>query len=184
VLFRSDIIVFGKALTNGLNPLSGIWAREDLIEPKVFPPGCTHATFSSNSLGTAVGLETMKLIEESDFEKSVPEKGAYFVEQLKRLQKKYKQIGDVDGIGLALRVEMCEADGYTPSKKLTDAIANIGLKGGLTAGGKKRGLILDVGGYCKNVFTLAPSLYIEKQEIDLAMELFEEALQLGIKQTA
>jgi 4-aminobutyrate aminotransferase-like enzyme len=179
-----DIIVFGKALTNGLNPLSGIWAREDLIEPKVFPPGCTHATFSSNSLGTAVGLETMKLIQESDFEHSVPRKGAYFVEQLKSLQKKYKQIGDVDGIGLALRVEMCEADGYTPNKKLTDAIANIGLGGNLSAGGKKRGLILDVGGYCKNVFTLAPSLYIEKDEINLAMELFEEALQLGIKQTA
>ena len=28
-----DIIVFGKALTNGLNPLSGVWAREDLIAP-------------------------------------------------------------------------------------------------------------------------------------------------------
>ena len=50
------------------------------------------------------------------------------MEQLKALQKKYKQIGDVDGIGLALRVEMCEADGYTPNKKLTDAIANIGLE--------------------------------------------------------
>jgi len=39
-------------------------------------------------------------------------------------------------------------------------IMNIGLSGTLTAGGKKRGLILDVGGYYKNVFTLAPSLYI------------------------
>ena len=176
-----DVIVFGKALTNGLNPLSGIWAREDLIEPSVFPPGCTHATFSSNSLGTAVGLETMRLIEESDFETSVPDKGAYFLERLRDLQKRYRQIGDVDGLGLALRVEICEADGYTPSKKLTDAIANIGLGGNLTAGGKKRGLILDVGGYCKNVFTLAPSLYITRQEIDLSLDLFEEALQLGMK---
>lgn len=32
-----DIIVFGKALTNGLNPLSGIWAKEKLISPNVFP---------------------------------------------------------------------------------------------------------------------------------------------------
>lgn len=31
-----DIIVFGKALTNGLNPLSGLWAREELISPKYF----------------------------------------------------------------------------------------------------------------------------------------------------
>ena len=25
---KPDIIVFGKALTNGMNPLSGIWARK------------------------------------------------------------------------------------------------------------------------------------------------------------
>jgi len=176
-----DVIVFGKALTNGLNPLSGIWAKEALISPQVFPPGSTHSTFSSNTLGTAVGLETLNIIEESDFEKSVPSKGAYFVERLRALQKKYPQIGDVDGLGLALRVEICGRDGYTPDKRLTDAITNIGLKGGLSAGGKKRGLVLDVGGYYKNVFTLAPSLYIEKHEIDLAAELFEEALQQGIK---
>ncbi len=30
---QPDIIVFGKALTNGMNPLSGIWAREELINP-------------------------------------------------------------------------------------------------------------------------------------------------------
>jgi 4-aminobutyrate aminotransferase-like enzyme len=57
---------------------------------------------------------------------------------------------------------------------------NIGLSGKLNAGGKKRGLILDVGGYYKNVFTLAPSLYIEKNEIDIAVDLFEQALGKGI----
>lgn len=178
-----DIIVFGKSLTNGLNPISGTWAREDLISPKVFPPGSTHSTFSSNPLGTAVGLETMKLIEESDFAESVPEKGRYFVSRLKNLQKKYRQIGDVDGLGLAIRIEMCEKDGYTPNKKLTDAIVDIGLSAQLTAGGKKQGLILDVGGYYKNTFTLAPSLYITKKEIDLGLDLFEEALSKGMKKT-
>jgi 4-aminobutyrate aminotransferase/(S)-3-amino-2-methylpropionate transaminase len=29
-----DVLVFGKALTNGLNPLSGLWAREELINPR------------------------------------------------------------------------------------------------------------------------------------------------------
>ena len=109
-----DIIVFGKALTNGLNPISGIWAKEALISPDVFPPGSTHSTFSSNPLGTAVGLETMKLIEESDFAALVSKKGQYFISRLKKLQKKYPQIGDVNGLGLALRMEICHKDGYTP----------------------------------------------------------------------
>lgn len=28
---KPDVLVFAKALTNGLNPLSGLWAREELI---------------------------------------------------------------------------------------------------------------------------------------------------------
>ncbi len=171
-----DVLVFGKALTNGLNPLSGIWAKEKWISPKVFPPGSTHSTFSSNPLGTAVGLEVMKLIEESDFATEIPKKGAYLLSRLSHLQKKYPQMGDVDGLGLALRVEMCQKDGYTPNKELTDAIVRIGLGGRLTGGGKTRGLVLDVGGYYKNVFTLAPSFTITEQEMDLAVDLFEEAL--------
>jgi 4-aminobutyrate aminotransferase-like enzyme len=178
-----DIIVFGKALTNGLNPISGIWAKEKLISPEVFPPGSTHATFSSNPLGTAVGLEVMKLIEESDFGTMVHEKGEYFKIRLKKLQKKYPQIGDVDGLGLALRVEMCGKDGYTPDRELTDKIVELGLSGKLSAGGKMRGLVLDVGGYYKNVFTLAPSFYITEAEIDLGVDLFEEALSKALKKS-
>ena len=56
-----DIFIFGKAITNGLNPISGIWAREELITPERFPPGSTHSTFSANPLGTAVALEVMRM---------------------------------------------------------------------------------------------------------------------------
>ena len=126
----------------------------------------------------------MKVIDEGDFAVDVPKKGRYFLSRLKRLQKKYPQIGDVDGLGLALRIEMCQKDGYTPNKELTTAIEEIGLDGKLSAGGKTRGLVLDVGGYYKNVFTLAPSLYITEKEIDLGVELFEEALTKAIRKTS
>ena len=175
-----DIIVFGKALTNGLNPISGIWAREELISPEVFPPGMTHSTFSSNPLGTAAGLAVMELMEGSNFDVDVPKKGAYFLKKLKSLQQKYPYIGQVDGLGLALRIEICQKDGFTPNRELTDTIMNIGLGADLTAGGKKYGLVLDIGGYYKNVFTLAPSLYMTEEEIDLSLVLFEEALQKAL----
>jgi len=124
------------------------------------------------------------IMEEENFAVSVPKKGEYFVSRLKNLMKKYPQIGDVSGLGLAIRVEICQKDGFTPNRQLTDAIANIGLGGNLRAGSKKRGLILDVGGYYKNVFTIAPSFYIKESEIDLAVDLFEEALKKGIAGTA
>jgi 4-aminobutyrate aminotransferase / (S)-3-amino-2-methylpropionate transaminase / 5-aminovalerate transaminase len=174
---QPDIVIFGKALTNGLNPLSGIWAREELISPDVFPPGSTHSTFSSNTLGTAAALEVMRMVSESDYEESVAAKGAYFLSRLKDLQKRFRMMGDVDGVGLALRIEMCEEDRFTPNRKLTNAIFEEGLKGDIAARGKKYGLVLDVGGYYKNVFTLAPSLHITEDEIDLGVELLESLFQ-------
>ena len=172
-----DVLVFGKALTNGLNPLSGLWAREALINPQVFPPGSTHSTFNSNPMGTAIGLEVMRMTAEGDYERQVAEKGAYFLEGLKDLKSRWPQIGDVDGLGLALRAEICQADGWTPNKALLDQMAEEGMKADLTVDGKDYGLILDVGGYYKNVITLAPSLHITKDEIDLSLKLLDQLLR-------
>ena len=172
-----DILVFGKALTNGLNPLSGVWAREDLISPDVFPPGSTHSTFSSNTLGTAVALEAVRMMGEQDYEALTTRKGAYFLEQIKDLHRRHpKVIGHVDGMGLALRIEICGEDGFTPDRALTDRIFAEGLRGDLIARGRRIGLVLDVGGYYKNVFTLAPSFEITNEEIDLAVELLDQLI--------
>jgi 4-aminobutyrate aminotransferase-like enzyme len=170
---KPDIMVFGKALTNGLNPLSGIWAKEEFISPDKFGPGSTHSTFSSNSLGTATGLEVMKIFAEGDYEVTVPEKGAYFLSLLKDLQRRHPEIGDVDGLGLALRMEMCQKDGFTPNRALADKMFQKGLEGNLKVNGQKMGLVLDIGGYYKNVITLAPSLEITYQEMDLAHDVLD-----------
>jgi len=104
------------------------------------------------------------------------EKGTSFLKLLKDLQKKHPEIGNVDGLGLALRMEMCEADGFTPSRKLADKMFQIGLDGNLNIDGKNMGLILDIGGYYKNVITLAPSLEITNEEMDLAYKLLDQVI--------
>jgi 4-aminobutyrate aminotransferase/(S)-3-amino-2-methylpropionate transaminase len=174
---KPDIIVFGKALTNGLNPIAGLWAREELINPELFPPGSTHSTFSSNPLGTAVALETLKLMSETDYETLTREKGAYLLENLRDLKRRYRIIGDVDGMGMALRIEICADDGYTPDKAIVDRMVDEAMKADLNVGGKRYGLVLDIGGYYKNVITLAPSLDITYEEIDLAMQLLDQLFQ-------
>ncbi len=171
-----DVVAFGKALTNGLNPLAGIWAKEEMINPETFPVGSTHSTFASNPLGTAVGLEVMNMLAEKDYEKQIMESGAYFLEGLKDLQSRHPEIGDVDGLGLALRAEICQADGFTPNKELLDKMVDIGLSGTLEYQGQQCGLVLDVGGYYKNVITFAPSLEISRAEIDQAMVLLDQLL--------
>ena len=173
---KPDVLVFAKALTNGLNALSCLWAREELINPDVFPPCSTHSTFASNPLGTALGLEVLKMTAEVDFGKQVCDSGAYFLDGLKALQRRHPEIGDVDGIGLALRAEICHADGFTPNRELLDKMVDIGLSGTLTYEGRSVGLVLDVGGYYKNVITFAPSLMITRAEIDQAMDLLDQLI--------
>jgi len=172
-----DVLVFGKALTNGLNPLSGIWAREDLITPSKFGPGSTHSTFSSNPLGTAAGLEVMRMFAEASYATTVTQKGAYFLGLLRELERRDPEVGDVDGLGLALRMELCERDGTTPSRALADRMFQRGLAGGLRIGDRALGLVLDIGGYYKNVVTLAPSLDITYEEMDLAHDLLDLLLR-------
>lgn len=168
-----NIVVFGKAMTNGLNPISGLWAQEALISPDKFPPGSTHSTFSSNPLGTAAALATLKWIEESGYETTVPESGAYFLKQLELLKARHTTIGDVSGLGLALRIEVTKPDRFTPDKALADRIFEAGLAGGIPSSRGAMGLVLDIGGHYKNVFTLAPALDITRAEIDLAIELLD-----------
>ncbi|HET6465985.1 MAG TPA: aminotransferase class III-fold pyridoxal phosphate-dependent enzyme [Nitrospiria bacterium] len=167
---KPNIVVFGKAMTNGLNPISGVWAEERLISPEKFPPGSTHSTFSSNPLGTTAALATLEWIRNQNYEKTVAEKGAYFLARLEELKCRHRTIGDVSGLGLALRIEVTQPDRYTPNKALVDRIFEAGLEGGISTSRGPIGLVLDVGGYYKNVFTLAPSLEISREEIDLAIE--------------
>jgi 4-aminobutyrate aminotransferase-like enzyme len=175
---KPDAIVFGKAITNGLNPLAGVWAREELINPTIFPPGSTHSTFNANPMGTAVALEAMKMMHETDYEAMVMEKGAYLLEGLQDLKRRHKIVGDVDGLGLALRMEICEPhDSFTPSKAIVDRMVDEALKGDLEVDGERYGLVLDIGGYYKNVVTLAPSLHITKHEMDLALKLLDQVMQ-------
>jgi 4-aminobutyrate aminotransferase / (S)-3-amino-2-methylpropionate transaminase / 5-aminovalerate transaminase len=107
----------------------------------------------------------------------VVDKGAYLLEGLEELKRRYKIIGDVDGLGMALRMEICEPhDSFTPSKAIVDRMVDEGLKGDLEVDGKKYGLVLDIGGYYKNVVTLAPSLHITKHEMDLSLKLLDRVL--------
>ncbi len=63
-----------------------------------------------------------------------------------------------------------------PTRRCVDKVVDIGLEGGLEYQGQRRGLVLDVGGYYKNVITFAPSLMISRSEIDEAMVLLDQLL--------
>ena len=66
--------------------------------------------------------------------------------------------------------------GVITSVRTGSEARDIGLAGDLLHDGKRMGLVLDVGGWYKNVITFAPSLDISYEEIDLAITLLDQAL--------
>ena len=118
-------------------------------------------------------MATLEWIEQQDYEKKVAESGVYFLQQLRDLKNRHATIGDVSGLGLALRIEVTKPDRFTPDKALTDRIFEAGLAGDIPTARGPMGLVLDIGGHYKNVFTLAPSLDITREEIDLGIELVD-----------
>jgi len=169
-----DVVTFGKALTNGMNPLSGFWAKEKLLSAKAFPPGSTHSTFSANPMGTAAGDAVMNILAQKNLESRIRRAGGQFDSIIKKLKKKYKVIGDAQVKGMAIRLEICQKDRYTPDEELTDRMYREGLKGNLQYKGKRMGLVLDIGGHYKNVFTLSPSFNISDEEIAMADSLLNQ----------
>lgn len=49
-----DLVVLGKALTNGVTALTCVWAREPLMDPTRFPPGTHSSTFQTTPFALAV----------------------------------------------------------------------------------------------------------------------------------
>ena len=173
-----DVMTFAKSITNGMNPLSGLWAKEKYIAPNVFTPGSAHSTYCSNPIGIRAAHEVVSIVEEEEnvFEREIPRKSALFMNGLNYLKSKYKEVGDVGGIGFALRMELTQKDGFTPNRELCDAMQEEGLKGDLTYKGQKCGLVLNNGGFFKNIITLVPQLYISDEEIEMSIDLMDQLL--------
>jgi hypothetical protein len=55
----------------------------------------------------------------------------------------------------------------------------LGLDGNLDLGDETFGLVLDIGGYFKNVITLAPSLEITREEMDQGLRALELLVALA-----
>lgn len=61
--FTPDIIVMSKAITNGITPLSCVWARNPLLSSENFTPGSHSATFINQPFALAVADTVLSRFE-------------------------------------------------------------------------------------------------------------------------
>ncbi|HJT66999.1 MAG TPA: acetyl ornithine aminotransferase family protein [Pyrinomonadaceae bacterium] len=162
---QPDIVCIAKAIASGL-PLGACVARAELMDWK---PGAHASTFGGNPVALAAALKTIELLE-GGLVQNAAEVGAYLKAGLKRLQQKHECIGDVRGIGLMVGVEFVEdKTSLKPAPELRDRIEDACFERGL--------IVLGAG---TATIRWSPPLVMTKENVDVALEIFDEAVAASV----
>ncbi len=160
-----DIMCLAKGIGSGL-PIGATVARANVMS---WHKGAHASTFGGNPVCIASALKTIELLEGGMIENAA-EVGEYLQDGLKTLQVKYNCIGDVRGLGLMVGVEFVE-DQKTlkPAPDLRDRIEMECFNRGL--------IILGCG---NSVIRWSPPLILTKENVDVALEIFDDAIAASI----
>jgi 4-aminobutyrate aminotransferase len=162
---KPDIICIAKGIASGL-PIGACVARADLMDWK---PGAHASTFGGNPVCIAAALKTIELLEDSLLENSATV-GGYLKAGLEKLKDKFDCIGDVRGMGLMLGVEfVMDRVSNKPAPDIRDRVELACFERGL--------IILGAG---VNTIRWSPPLILTKENVDVALEIFEEAIRAAI----
>jgi 4-aminobutyrate aminotransferase len=158
---KPDVVAIAKGVASGL-PLGIAAARSDLM---TWPPGAHASTFGGNPLACAAALATLKLLQERLLANAA-DVGAHMIGGLKALMAKHRLIGDVRGRGLMIGVELVR-DRTTKERATSERDA-------VVLGAFNRGLLLLGAG--KNSIRFSPPLVLTREQADVAVRIFDEAL--------
>jgi 4-aminobutyrate aminotransferase len=154
---QADIVTIAKGIGSGL-PIGACVARADLMDWK---PGAHASTFGGNPVCIAAALKTIELLE-GGLVQNAAEVGAYLKEGLQKLQQKHDCIVDVRGMGMMIGVEFETAE-------LRDRIEVACFERGL--------IILGAGA---STIRWSPPLILTKDNVDVALEIFDEAIAASV----
>ena len=166
-----DFLVLSKTLGGGV-PVSALVTRPD-IEERCFELGFTHVTSHvSDPLPAAVAEAVLDVVIEEDLPGAAQARGAQLLAGLQKLQGRHEAIGDVRGRGLLCGVELVEdRETRAPADSLGHALTEECLRCGLSMN-----LVRGQSAGSANCLRMAPPLTVSEEEVDLALNVIDEAL--------
>jgi 2,2-dialkylglycine decarboxylase (pyruvate) len=164
-----DFVALSKTLGGGL-PLSAT-ITTDAIEQDAFEKGFLHVTSHvSDPLPAAVGRAVLRTVIAEDLGGRAVAMGARLRAGLEELQRRHEVIGDVRGVGLMLGVDLVsDRETREPDTRYGAAVTERCIELGLNVN------IVKFAGL-GSVLRIAPPLTISAQDIDLGLEILDQAL--------
>ena len=166
-----DFLTLSKTLGAGL-PLAAVLTTpeiEDVCHERGFLFYTTHA---SDPLPAAVGLKVLEIVIRDKLTERARELGAYLRDGLLALKQRHECIGDVRGRGLLVGLDLVQ-DRKTkaPAPELAQRVARTCLELGMMTSVVRGGF---------GIFRIAPPITISKEEIDLALDIFDKAIRKSL----
>ena len=152
---RPDGVMLGKALGGGVLPVSVFAARQEVMD--VFTPGSHGSTFGGNSLAAAVGLEALHVIRDEGLVERSRQLGEHMLRRLAAIHS--PALKEVRGRGLWAGAEI------DPQFANARAVCERLLENGVLSTATHH-----------TVVRLAPPLVIAREDLDFAIDRFEEVL--------
>ena len=163
---EADLITVAKSIAAGL-PLSGVIGKAEIMDaPHV---GAIGGTFIGNPIALAAALAVLDVFAEEELVARANTIGDTMRERMTAWQGRWKQIGDVRGLGAMLAIELVHDPGTKkPAADLAAAVIDAALE---------RGLILLKAGIMGNCIRVLCPLTIEDAVLDEALGAWEQALE-------
>ncbi|MCP4427562.1 MAG: aspartate aminotransferase family protein [Chloroflexi bacterium] len=176
---QPDILVSSKGLAGGYWPLGCIAAKgEDvsLIREKLgdFNHG---GTFSHHAVGTAVGLEVLRIMQDEKLVANAAVVGEYMGQKLRHAFSEHPNIGDIRGRGLFWGLELVQnretKEPFPASQHLAPDIWKRAFESGLIIY-YSQGCVDGVNG---DLIMLGPPLIASQGDVDEMVEILETAVR-------
>ena len=164
-----DVVTLAKSIAAGL-PLSATIGRAEIMDA----PGdsAIGGTYVGNPVAQAAALAVLDVIEEEGLLQRSAELGDVIRSRMLLWEERFPQIGDVRGLGAMLAIELvADRDTNEPAPELASAVVEAAAARGL--------LLLKSGIYSNCIRVLLP-LVISDAELDEALEVWEEALEVTL----
>ena len=152
---RPDGVMLGKALGGGVLPVSVFAARQEVMD--VFTPGSHGSTFGGNSLAAAVGLEALHVIRDEGLVERSRQLGEHMLRRLAAIHS--PALKEVRGRGLWAGAEVDPQ--FASAREVCERLLENGVLSNATH---------------HTVVRLAPPLVIAREDLDFAIDRFEQVL--------
>ncbi len=157
-----DVLTLAKALGGGVMPIGAFVARPHLWEAFSQDPYLHSSTFGGNPSACAAGVATLRVLVEENLPERAARMGEVLLAGLREVAARHPRwVRDVRGKGLLVGVEFTDPDVALLAS--AEAIA--------------RGVIFFFSLNRPEVVRLAPPLIVERQHIERACAVLDEALR-------